>query len=100
MDSLVSRVRSILWPLLNLGSLKCSVSVHWRCLASTQRDEILKAAREFDRKKWEEAHAGESDDDAGHPPTKRVQLDVDQITDFICGALKGVSLSFHIVIFM
>ncbi|KAF4623265.1 hypothetical protein D9613_002145 [Agrocybe pediades] len=62
--------------------LKCPVSAHWKCLASTQRDEVLRAVREKDRELAEANHQG---DDAPKPK-KRSALDIEQTTEFICGA--------------
>lgn len=76
-------------------SLKCPVSAHWRCLASTQQMEILKAAQERD---WEEAKRVKRDgggpSDGAQPfvpkPRKRDGLDAYQTTEFICSAcMKG-----------
>ncbi|KAJ7487418.1 SNF2 family DNA-dependent ATPase [Mycena galericulata] len=73
--------------------LKCPVAVHWNCLASTQRDEILKAAREIDRAAWRITQPeSEIQDENGQPkankdePRKRPGLDPQQTTDFVCGA--------------
>lgn len=78
-------------------SLKCPVTAHWRCLASTQRDEILKAAREIDRDVWRSTQPqSELVDEEGKPktnknePGKRPGLDAEQTTEFICGScMKG-----------
>ncbi|RDB29203.1 Chromatin remodeling factor mit1 [Hypsizygus marmoreus] len=73
--------------------LKCPVVAHWRCMASTQRDEILKAARDRDRAEWQLAKTrtegtGEAFDQP--EPRKRSGLDARQTTEFICGAcMKG-----------
>ncbi|TDL28199.1 hypothetical protein BD410DRAFT_739739 [Rickenella mellea] len=56
--------------------LKCCVAAHWRCLAATQRDEILKAARE-------KANALAL---PGKEPLKRVTLDAYETTEFVCGS--------------
>ncbi|CAK5279999.1 unnamed protein product [Mycena citricolor] len=65
-------------------SLKCPVSVHWGCLASTQRSEILKAAREVDRSEWRKNH---SEDDTSEPePAKRRDLGIQETTDFLCAS--------------
>ncbi|KAJ7630765.1 SNF2 family DNA-dependent ATPase [Roridomyces roridus] len=73
--------------------LKCPVAVHWNCLAGTQRDEILKAAREVDRAAWRSAQPeSELQDQNGqakanpNEPQKRPGLDPQQTTDFICSA--------------
>ncbi|KDR85372.1 hypothetical protein GALMADRAFT_234197 [Galerina marginata CBS 339.88] len=62
--------------------LKCPVSAHWKCLAGTQRDEVLKAVRERDREQWE---AGQNHEGT-ILPKKRSQLDINQTTEFVCGA--------------
>ncbi|KAF9020320.1 hypothetical protein BDZ89DRAFT_1072318 [Hymenopellis radicata] len=68
--------------------LKCPVTAHWKCLASTQRDEILKAARSLDRVAWLIEHPdGDVDKDG---PRKRPGLDMNETTEFICGScMKG-----------
>ncbi|EDR15764.1 SNF2 family DNA-dependent ATPase [Laccaria bicolor S238N-H82] len=58
--------------------LKCPVAAHWQCLAITQRDEILKAAKERDS---QAAIASEIKD-----LPKRVELITQQTTKFICVA--------------
>ncbi|KAA1471579.1 hypothetical protein DENSPDRAFT_799677 [Dentipellis sp. KUC8613] len=81
--------------------LKCPVTAHWHCLASTQRGEILKAAQERDRAEWiaNKAENGEDEDepmeisgpngDKAGPP-KRPGLTPYQTTEFICAAcVKG-----------
>ncbi|KAJ7293407.1 SNF2 family DNA-dependent ATPase [Mycena rebaudengoi] len=73
--------------------LKCPSVTHWSCLAATQRDEILKAARDIDRAAWRSTQP-ESDlqDENGLPkpnknePSKRAGLEPHQTTDFVCGA--------------
>jgi chromodomain-helicase-DNA-binding protein 4 len=70
-------------------SLKCPVVAHWGCLASTQRDEMLRAALQRERAAWEakRAAAGEdADSDDAEPPKKRATLEVSQTTDFVCGS--------------
>ncbi|KAK0478320.1 SNF2 family DNA-dependent ATPase [Armillaria novae-zelandiae] len=70
--------------------LKCPVTAHWRCLAGTQRDEILKAARERDRSLWIDAHPDDAANVEKDGPTKRPGLGVSETTEFICGAcMKG-----------
>ncbi|KAH7910697.1 hypothetical protein BJ138DRAFT_1064605 [Hygrophoropsis aurantiaca] len=76
----------------NLGGwvrcLKCPVVAHWRCLAKTQRDEILKAARLRDKEKWKATHQGEEPSADDFPLRKG--LDSYWSTEFICGAcMKG-----------
>ncbi|KAG6821361.1 hypothetical protein H0H93_014158 [Arthromyces matolae] len=67
--------------------LKCPVVAHWKCIASTQRDEILKAAREKDRAEWERPT---QDGETKPEPLKRLSLEQNQTTEFICGAcMKG-----------
>ncbi|KAJ7783591.1 SNF2 family DNA-dependent ATPase [Mycena maculata] len=72
--------------------LKCPSALHWSCLASTQREEILKAAREIDRAAWRSTQPeSEVRDENGQPkanknePRKRQGLDPQQTTDFVCG---------------
>ncbi|GLB35984.1 putative class II histone deacetylase complex subunits 2 and 3 [Lyophyllum shimeji] len=73
--------------------LKCPVVNHWRCMASIQRDEILKAARDKDVAEWRQAHAQTSQDgEVPVPPEpgKRPGLGVNETTEFICSAcMKG-----------
>ncbi|KAF9502487.1 hypothetical protein BDN71DRAFT_1479184 [Pleurotus eryngii] len=77
--------------------LKCPISVHWRCLSSAQRDEILKAARERDREEWRstQIHDDVYDKDGqpkSHPdePKKKPGLEPQQTTEFICSScMKG-----------
>ncbi|KAJ7107605.1 SNF2 family DNA-dependent ATPase [Mycena crocata] len=73
--------------------LKCPVANHWNCLAGTQRDEILKAARDIDRAAWRSTQPeSELLDENEKPkpnkdePGKRPGLDPQQTTDFVCGA--------------
>ncbi|KAG6885407.1 hypothetical protein C0993_002140 [Termitomyces sp. T159_Od127] len=85
--------------LISLGGwvrcLKCPVVAHWKCLASTQRDEILKAARDKDCIAWQRNQGDNEDFSSQHAPTKRSGLDPDQTTEFICGAcMKGGSCMF------
>jgi len=82
------------WASLTLlYSLKCPVVAHWRCLAATQRDEILKAARDKDQEEWKrsltEAEA-KGIETAREAPGKRPGLDTYQTTEFICG--KGLKV--------
>lgn len=78
-----------------LHSLRCPVVAHWRCLASTQRDEILKAARDKDREEWQRSQT-ETAQDPSEAPAKRPGLDINQTTEFICGAnLKALRLYCH-----
>ncbi|KAG7450689.1 uncharacterized protein BT62DRAFT_985010 [Guyanagaster necrorhizus] len=70
--------------------LKCPVTAHWHCLANTQRDEILKATRERDRKLWIDANPDDAVNVEKHGPTKRPGLDISETTEFICGScMKG-----------
>ncbi|KAK0208177.1 SNF2 family DNA-dependent ATPase [Desarmillaria ectypa] len=70
--------------------LKCPVTAHWRCLASTQRDEILKAARERDRNLWIEANPDAAANVEKDGPIKRPGLGISETTEFICGScMKG-----------
>ncbi|PPQ64493.1 hypothetical protein CVT26_002032 [Gymnopilus dilepis] len=64
--------------------LKCPVSAHWKCLASNQRDEVLKAIRDKDREDWESNKVDTEPESI--PPKKRSQLEIDQTTEFLCGA--------------
>lgn len=73
-----------------LNSLKCPVTAHWRCLASTQRDEILKAAKEKDQAAWRTLHPPselQDQNDTLKEPGRRLGLDAYQTTEFICGTL-------------
>jgi chromodomain-helicase-DNA-binding protein 4 len=79
-------------------SLKCPVSAHWGCLAASQRDEILKAARDRDREIWRETHPtldeldteGQARKPRKDEPKKRPGLEPNQTTEFICGScMKG-----------
>jgi chromodomain-helicase-DNA-binding protein 4 len=57
------------------------VAAHWGCLASTQKDEILRNIREKDCEAL-----GEHDKQQGSSLSrKRLDLEVDQMTEFICG---------------
>ncbi|KAG5353236.1 hypothetical protein C0989_009199 [Termitomyces sp. Mn162] len=68
--------------------LKCPVVAHWKCMASVQREEILKAARDRERAEWERNQS--HDGDPTPEPAKRSGLTPDQTTEFICGAcMKG-----------
>ena len=58
------------------------MSAHFGCLASAQRDEILKAAKERDTAQWVQENP---DADPKDGPTKRKGLQIDETTDFICG---------------
>ncbi|KAF8973574.1 hypothetical protein BDZ97DRAFT_1690769 [Flammula alnicola] len=73
---------------INMGGwvqcLKCPLSAHWKCLASTQRDEVLKAVKERELKQWEATQ--DNDGASALPPKKRPGLDINQTTEFICGA--------------
>ncbi len=63
-------------------SLKCPVVAHWGCLAGSQQDEILKAIREKDHEDLTQQPDYQATD---APARKRSGLDVDQITEFVCG---------------
>ncbi|KAI6118993.1 hypothetical protein EV401DRAFT_1965170 [Pisolithus croceorrhizus] len=68
--------------------LKCPVVAHWRCLASTQRDEITRAARARDKEREDREHV--NDASAGNGLADRKELRIYQTTEFICGAcMKG-----------
>lgn len=61
--------------------MKCSVSAHWACLAKTQRDEIVRAAR---------AKADAETNDGDEPTIRFCDLEPDESTEFICGScVKG-----------
>ena len=75
-------------------SLKCPLSAHWSCLAGTQRNEILKAALQRDRNRWQAEQAAnfaEGDDTNVLPePKRRDSLSAYQTTEFICAmCMKG-----------
>ncbi|KAF8642010.1 hypothetical protein AX16_009731 [Volvariella volvacea WC 439] len=66
--------------------LKCPVSTHWRCLAATQRQEIVKAAKAKAEKSLEQGDVHEQP----HSMEIGNRLEIDQTTDFICGTcVKG-----------
>ncbi|KAI6008336.1 SNF2 family DNA-dependent ATPase [Pisolithus orientalis] len=68
--------------------LKCPVAAHWRCLASTQRDEITRAAHSRDKERKDHEHIQDISAANGLPDRK--ELGIDQTTEFICGAcMKG-----------
>jgi chromodomain-helicase-DNA-binding protein 4 len=73
--------------LMRKPSLKCCVAAHWGCLARSQHDEIIKAAREKDK----ESEA------AGLKPLKRETLEAYDTTEFICGACMkdGICMYCH-----
>ncbi len=48
------------------SSLRCPVGAHWGCLAASQRDEVLKAAKQRDLEQWEIARAN-GDDSTARP---------------------------------
>jgi chromodomain-helicase-DNA-binding protein 4 len=60
--------------------LHCSVSAHWKCLASPQRDDVLRAIRELDNK------AAVANGDDPNTVVKKKALDVKETTEFICGS--------------
>ncbi|KAG6331283.1 hypothetical protein ID866_7805 [Astraeus odoratus] len=77
----------------NLGGwvrcLKCPVAAHWGCLAKTQRDEIIRAARSRDE---EESLAMQEQGSPLAPNglPERKTLAIDETTEFICGScMKG-----------
>lgn len=71
-------------------SLKCPVSAHWGCLAKTQRDEILKAARERDKVKSTRIGSDDEEPTTTNGNTNRTTLEMEQTTEFVCGScLKG-----------
>jgi len=78
-------------------SLKCPLAAHWRCLAGTQRDEILKAVQGRDlaalnaargKDAVDTAHmvvnGSKSMDSLTRLPPKRPGLEPHQTTEFIC----------------
>lgn len=75
---------------LTSDSLKCCVSAHWGCMAQTQRDEILRAIRQCEGTKWKADYGDEN----GMPP-KRKELEVREMTDFICGQSGLESIHKH-----
>jgi chromodomain-helicase-DNA-binding protein 4 len=79
------------------SSLKCPLAAHWRCLASTQRDEILKAVQARDLmalekmsgKRTVNADHAIADENMGEggsiqAPPRRPGLESHQTTEFIC----------------
>ncbi|KAF9527780.1 SNF2 family N-terminal domain-containing protein [Crepidotus variabilis] len=66
-----------------LQCLKCPVSAHWGCLASTQQDEVLRAIRARDH----EALIRQAPEESDIPlPRKRPGLELEETTEFLCGA--------------
>lgn len=78
-------------------SLKCPLSAHWRCLAGTQRDEILKAIQARDLAALNAARGkdvvdtthivadgSKSKDSLTRLPPRRPGLESHQTTEFIC----------------
>ncbi|KAK2461624.1 hypothetical protein APHAL10511_006087 [Amanita phalloides] len=66
--------------------LNCPVVAHWKCLANSQRDEILKAMKE----KETVEQAKDSDAPESLKLKKRSSLGIRESTDFICGTcMKG-----------
>ena len=62
---------------------------HWSCLASTQRDEITRAARARDVNRWSAQVEDAREPSPGNLPDRK-QLDINQTTEFICGlCMKG-----------
>ncbi|KAI0249494.1 SNF2 family N-terminal domain-containing protein [Lactifluus subvellereus] len=83
--------------LAGMGGLKCPLAAHWRCLAGTQRDEILKAVQARDLVALEAArgkgavdtshttpHGSTSEDRPIQVPPRRPGLESHQTTEFIC----------------
>ncbi|KAI0271427.1 hypothetical protein BC834DRAFT_441990 [Gloeopeniophorella convolvens] len=64
--------------------LKCPLAAHWRCLANTQRDEILKAVQGRDRTEWESKHGSKDKDNNPWIIPKRPGLESHQTTEFVC----------------
>ena len=81
----------------HVSSLKCPLAAHWRCLATTQRDEILKAVQARDLMALEAAHGKDTADgkskDHDLPtqlPPRRPGLESHQTTEFVCSmCMKG-----------
>ena len=67
---------------MEVPSLRCPVVAHWGCLAGSQQDEVLKAIREKDREDLIQQRDSLTTEGLAQ---KRSGLDVDQITEFICG---------------
>ena len=78
-------ISSLAELMVDVCSLKCPVSAHWGCLASSQRDEILRAILERERAEFR-AKNGEGSSSGAVEPVKRSTLDVDSVTEFICGS--------------
>lgn len=78
------------------SSLRCPVGAHWKCLASTQRDEVLKAVRQRDQEQWEATQ--KNGGDASTPPKKRNELSIDQTTEFICGKLISFPVQTSLIV--
>lgn len=71
-------------------SLKCPVTAHWKCLASTQKEEVIKAARERDRAEWLSEQPPLEDCEPEYDiekdgPRKRKDISIDEMTGFLCG---------------
>jgi len=81
-----------------ISSLKCPVSAHWKCLASTQRDEVLRAVRERDQKDWEASRG--TGDSFVIAPKKRSELGIEQTTEFICGQLPRPEFMSNLLIYI
>ena len=99
MGSMVSFISHALnsCELTHRPSLKCPLAAHWRCLAGTQRDEILKAVQARDlaamnaarvKDAVDTAHmnvdGSKSMDSLTRLPPKRPGLESHQTTEFIC----------------
>jgi chromodomain-helicase-DNA-binding protein 4 len=74
-------------------SLCCPVAAHWKCLAKTQQDEILRAVRDCEAKAHDDLPVTEAN-------SRRRTLDVEETTEFICGELPAkVTIHWHDCVF-
>jgi len=83
----------VIYPFL--FSLKCPVVAHWGCLASTQREEILRAVLQRDTAAWTVQPIENADGDAEgitDVPKKRLGLEPHQTTEFVCGSCSKASV--------
>ena len=76
-------------------SLKCPVAMHWKCINTEQRGEILKAALERDTEEFERKYPPNYDGtqpEGPRKPSRRAELDSHETTEFICTAcMRGGS---------
>ncbi|KAF8140421.1 hypothetical protein EV363DRAFT_1153685 [Boletus edulis] len=69
--------------------LKCPVVAHWKCLAKSQREEIVRAACARDKDQWSAQVEGASGPSPADLPDRK-ELNINQTTEFICGlCMKG-----------